>query len=225
MTARLCAMKLNASTGDHHLFLLAANSVIRTDICPDPRKFLWRSKDDPCLVVILNTDVDDGAAVLTCRGFWDETIFKLKKHFLSEILRVRIGQKEIIPPWTASSASDSTLTPSPVPSLPPCFTPSSRSSRPAARTFSLPNDLFTPSTSSRTLNIPPLSTSRSVTGKFIGIYRNFDGKPLHRCSTTVSEVLELITLFETVSEVFWELIAPNLMILLLFRSNLKYKLF
>ena len=37
-------------------------------------------------------------------------------------------------------------------------------------------------------------------------------------------LLELMTLFETVSEVFWELIAPNLMILLLFRSNLKYKI-
>ena len=30
--------------------------------------------------------------------------------------------------------------------------------------------------------------------------------------------------FAAVSEVFWELIAPNLMILLLFRSNLKYKI-
>ena len=41
-------------------------------------------------------------------------------------------------------------------------------------------------------------------GKIIGIYRNFDGKLLH-------------SYFMTVSEVFRELIAPNLMILLLFR--------
>ena len=40
--------------------------------------------------------------------------------------------------------------------------------------------------------------------KIIGIYRNFDGKLLH-------------SYFMTVSEVFLELIAPNLMILLLFR--------
>ena len=40
--------------------------------------------------------------------------------------------------------------------------------------------------------------------KIIGIYRNFDGKLLH-------------SYFTTVSDVFWELIAPNLMILLLFR--------
>ena len=33
--------------------------------------------------------------------------------------------------------------------------------------------------------------------KIIGIYRNFDGKRLH-------------SYFKTVSEVFWELIAPNL---------------
>jgi len=43
----------------------------------DPRKFLWRCKDDPRLVVILNTHVDNGAAVLTCHSFWVETIFKL----------------------------------------------------------------------------------------------------------------------------------------------------
>ncbi len=47
--------------------------------------------------------------------------------------------------------------------------------------------------------------------KIIGIYRNFDGKLLHSYFTTVSEV------FLDVSEVSWELIAPNLMILLLFR--------
>ena len=40
--------------------------------------------------------------------------------------------------------------------------------------------------------------------KISGIYRNFDGKLLH-------------SYFTTVSEVFLELIAPNLMILLLFR--------
>ena len=40
--------------------------------------------------------------------------------------------------------------------------------------------------------------------KIIGIYLNFDGKLLH-------------SYFTTVSEVFWELIAPNLMILLQFR--------
>jgi len=40
--------------------------------------------------------------------------------------------------------------------------------------------------------------------KIIGIHRNFDGKLLH-------------SYFTTVPEVFWELIAPNLMILLLFR--------
>ena len=40
--------------------------------------------------------------------------------------------------------------------------------------------------------------------KIIGIYRNFDGKLLH-------------SYFTTVSEVFLELIAPNLMILLIFR--------
>ena len=32
-------------------------------------------------MVILNTDVDDGAADLTCLGFWDETIFKLNKRY------------------------------------------------------------------------------------------------------------------------------------------------
>jgi hypothetical protein len=111
MAARLCSMEQNdsstiidpatyAATGDHHLFLLAINSVIadaikngylslvelrRYDIpggiygakpsnrifdldhsatlvaigystyLADPRKFLWRCKDDPRLVAILNT--------------------------------------------------------------------------------------------------------------------------------------------------------------------------
>jgi len=47
----------------------------------DPCKFLWRYKDDSRLVVILNIHVDDGAAVLTCRGSWDETVFKLNKRY------------------------------------------------------------------------------------------------------------------------------------------------
>ena len=37
-------------------------------------------------------------------------------------------------------------------------------------------------------------------------------------------VFGAISSFEAVSEVFLELIAPNLMILLLFRSDLKYKI-
>ena len=32
--------------------------------------------------MVINTHVDDGAAVLTCYGFWDETIFKLNKRYL-----------------------------------------------------------------------------------------------------------------------------------------------
>jgi uncharacterized protein with ParB-like and HNH nuclease domain len=55
--------------------------------------------------------------------------------------------------------------------------------------------------------------SRSILfRKIIEIYRNFDGKLLY-------------SYFTTVSEVFLELIAPNLMILLLFRSYLKPTIF
>ena len=49
----------------------------------------------------------------------------------------------------------------------------------------------------------------NVYRKIIGIYRNFDAKLLN-------------SFFANVSEVFWELIAPNLLILLLFIQNLKY---
>ena len=51
----------------------------------------------------------------------------------------------------------------------------------------------------------------NVYRKIIGIYRNFDAKLLN-------------SYFATVSEVLWELIAPNLLILLLSIQNLKYKL-
>ena len=58
----------------------------------------------------------------------------------------------------------------------------------------------------------PLTTHWEIDyRKNIRIYRNFDGKLLH-------------SYFTAVSEVFLELIAPNLMILLLFRSNIKYKI-
>ena len=65
-------------------------------------------------------------------------------------------------------------------------------------------------------------TGKLIIGKlseFIGIYRNFDGKLLYSYFTTVSEVFWSYSnsSFAAVSELFWELIAPNLMILLLFR--------
>ena len=68
---------------DHSASLVA---ISYSTYLSDPRKFLWRCKDDPHLVVILNTHVDDDAAVLTCRGFWDETIFKLNKRYPGNFL-------------------------------------------------------------------------------------------------------------------------------------------
>ena len=57
------------------------------------------------------------------------------------------------------------------------------------------------------------------------IYRNSDGKLLHSYFMTISEVFfGANSSFETVSEVLWELTAPNLLILLLFRTNIKYKI-
>ena len=52
---------------------------------------------------------------------------------------------------------------------------------------------------------------KNVYRKIIGIYRNFDGKLLNSCLTTVSQL-------------FLVLIAPILLFLLLFISNLKYLL-
>jgi hypothetical protein len=51
--------------------------------------------------------------------------------------------------------------------------------------------------------------------KIIGIYRNFDGKQLFY--DRFRGVFGANSSFAAVSEVFWDLIAPNLMILLLFR--------
>jgi len=52
--------------------------------------------------------------------------------------------------------------------------------------------------------------------KIIGVYRNFDGKLLHFYDR-LRGVFGANSSFTVVSEVFWELVAPNLMILLLFR--------
>jgi hypothetical protein len=61
------------------------------------------------------------------------------------------------------------------------------------------------------------------TGKLIiGKLSEFIGILTANCCTAILRPFQRC--FVAVSEVFWELIAPNLMILLLFKSNLKYKI-
>ena len=68
-----------------------------------------------------------------------------------------------------------------------------------------------------------------ITGKLIiEKLSEFIGILTAKCCTAIYDrfrgVLGANSSFEAVSEVFWELIAPNLIILLLFRSNVKYKI-
>ena len=68
-----------------------------------------------------------------------------------------------------------------------------------------------------------------TTGKLIiGKLSEFIGILTANCCTAILRPFQRCfganSSFAAVSEVFWELIAPNLMILLLFRSNIKYKI-